>query len=485
MPFEKFSKSYFGSNYEKARINYESAVDREKSKFEREYPDADVNDFLFDADLNASGNVVRSFTRYVNEDGELFEITGYLFKKNYADTLYWKPRIWGTAGTIQPFVKNSSGLNVNSFKIYVTNDSFFDSNLPKLEIKNNENSNDYKDNPYLAALFAAYIATYSCGISTEHFVYNKKTPKIITSIASYHLYFHMKRFIMQPNKMSKYITREIETAVLNNKPVVYKWTREFHSGREQLGYWISKQPRGTIRDARVVMSKNNTGQLGISYMKRGSQTIGSLEDYKLFVASKSNGLTKTGQLLFRQSVESFVYCVLGAQANTRWPIVGKGAMSLQTQEVFKKLVNDTIIQSDPTVTISNMRKAIKDTNVVLNMVISPGIILIPSNLIILDKMEAGYNNVLKLATSGMKFGKNDDVNYFKPSEESESASSIPSSVSSEPRSVSEIPKRVSSEPKSVSKKLKSVSSEPKTNESQLILLITTIASGVLISKFVI
>ena len=60
MPFEKFSRSYFGSNYEKARRNYESAVDREKSKFEREYPDADVNDFLFDADLNESGNVIRS-----------------------------------------------------------------------------------------------------------------------------------------------------------------------------------------------------------------------------------------------------------------------------------------------------------------------------------------------------------------------------------------------------------------------------------------
>ena len=65
-------------------------------------------------------------------------------------------------------------------------------------------------------------------------------------------------------------------------------------------------------------------------------------------------------------------------------------------------------------------------------------------------MEAGYNNVLKLATSGMKFGKNDDVNYF----ESER-------VSEEPKSVSEEPKRVSEEPESVSEEPKSVSKEPK------------------------
>ena len=291
----------------------------------------------------------------------------------------------------------------------------------------------------------------------------------------------MRRFIRQPSKMSKYITQEIETTVLNNKPVVYKWTKKFHSGREQLGYWISKQPRGTIKDARVVMSRNNTGQIGISYMKRGAQTIRSLDDYKLFIASKSNGLTKTGQLLVQESIESFVYCVLGAQTDTRWPIVGRDAMSLQTQEVFKKLVNDTIIQSDHTVTISNMRKAIKDTNVVLNMVISPGVILIPSNLIILDKMKPGYNNVLKLAKKGMRFGKNDKVNYFKPSEES---GSVPTPVNTGPSSVPS-PASVNTESSPASKELKSVRSEPKMNESELILLVISAAGGTLISKFLI
>ena len=79
-----------------------------------------------------------------------------------------------------------------------------------------------------------------------------------------------------------------------------------------------------------------------------------------------------------------------------------------------------------------MRKAIKDTNVVLNMVISPGIILIPSNLIILKEMIPVYNNVLKLATKGMRFGKNDKVNYFEPSEESGSTSTVPTLVNTGP-----------------------------------------------------
>ena len=110
-----------------------------------------------------------------------------------------------------------------------------------------------------------------------------------------------------------------------------------------------------------------------------------------------------------------------------------------------------------------MRKAIKDTNVVLNMVISPGIILIPSNLIILDKMVAGYNNVLKLATKGMKFGKNDNVNYFEPSEESGSGSTSTSSI---PTSVNVRSTSSNTRPSPVSKEPKSVDIEPKMNESE-------------------
>ena len=106
--------------------------------------------------------------------------------------------------------------------------------------------------------------------------------------------------------------------------------------------------------------------------------------------------------------------MLGAQAKTRWPIVGKGAKSLQTQDVFYTIVKETIAQSDITITISNMRTAISSTNIVPNMAISPGMILVPSNLIIQKKKIPGYNNILTLATDKMKFGENTGINYKAP-----------------------------------------------------------------------
>ena len=444
----------------KVKRNLKEGPKEAKKRFLAKYPYANLSKFEFKVILKDNGDVDKYETYYKISDISGYDITSTTFQNNeeWKQNLYWQ-KPWGVRGTVQSFTENTSDMTVNSFKIYVTNDLFFNVDFPKFEIKNNEASNDYKDNSYLAALFAAYITTYTCGMSTEHFTYNEKTPKIITSIARYHLYYHMKRFLRQPNKMSKYITQEMKKLITDNKPEVFKWTREFHSGKEQLGYWISKQPRGSIRNAKVVMGNGNSGQLGISYMKKGAQTIKSLEDYKIFIATKSDGLTKTGRLLFQQSVESYVYCVLGAQANTRWSIVGRGALSLQTQEVFKKLVNDTIIQSEQTVTIANMRKAIKDTNVVLNTAISPGVILIPSNLIILDKMEVGYNNVLKLVASGMKFGKNDEVNYVKP----------------------ETPKASASEPKASA-------SAPEVSLKgylDVYLLAITLISGTLISRFIV
>ena len=102
--------------------------------------------------------------------------------------------------------------------------------------------------------------------------------------------------------------------------------------------------------------------------------------------------------------------MLGARVRTRWVIVGMGAKSYQTQVIFRQIVKEAIVQSNDAVLISNMRSAIKGSNVVLNMAIIPGVMLIPSKLLILDKPIEGYNNVLTIAKKSMQFGKNEDLN---------------------------------------------------------------------------
>ena len=216
-------------------------------------------------------------------------------------------------------------------------------------------------------------------------------------------------------KMSPYITNDIKRGIQQNIPHKRIWVHKFERTRAEINYWHSHHAnKHNIRNYRYRMSANNTGVLGIEYEEVSKVVNDSDNDWMKFIKDDSDGLTKTGQILLQSAIESYVYSVLGAQAQTRWPIVGQGAKSLQTQQIFHRLVQDTVAQDNPSEAISDMRKAIQDTNVVLNMAITPGIILIPSNMIILKNKVEGYNNVLTIATNAMKFGVNTKVNYVAP-----------------------------------------------------------------------
>ena len=135
MSFGKFSTSYFGNNYKKAERNYRNGIAMEKFKFQRKYPNADISKFVFNADLSKTGDLLTTTTKYRNNNGELFDITGYLFKKNYLDTLHLVPKIWDVGGTVQPFVlaPNTLPYDVNKLIIYVNNKVGFWCNFEALE----------------------------------------------------------------------------------------------------------------------------------------------------------------------------------------------------------------------------------------------------------------------------------------------------------------------------------------------------------------
>ncbi|CAB3986790.1 Hypothetical predicted protein [Paramuricea clavata] len=186
--------------------------------------------------------------------------------------------------------------------------------------------------------------------------------------------------------------------------------RLFPRKHRNIHYGLPVSERKRIRRQKYRLTKYGGSFIEYEYLT-GRSPFDVENDYKTLIPKTSRGLTKVGQKLFQQSIEAFVYSVLGAQAKTRWSITGQGATSLQTQEVFRKVVKDTIVQYDVTVTISDMRTAIANTHVVLNFAIMPGLILIPSDLRILAKPIPGFSNVLTVAKNGMTFGKNEKVNY--------------------------------------------------------------------------
>ena len=107
--------------------------------------------------------------------------------------------------------------------------------------------------------------------------------------------------------------------------------------------------------------------------------------------------------LINQSIESYLYCILGAQARTKQSIYSNRASALDTQQEFRSIVEDSIINYNVSTWINNMNGSITGTNVVLNLAIWPNLWLILSNLNILKNPIKSYNNKLRVVRTNMKF----------------------------------------------------------------------------------
>ena len=123
-----------------------------------------------------------------------------------------------------------------------------------------------------------------------------------------------------------------------------------------------------------------------------------------------NGLSQAGMARLNQSIEAFVYCILGAQVNVRSSILGEFGGAKEAQREFLILMEDAIRQPDLSKSIQRFQLAIDEAKVRLDLAISPGTWLMPSNLALNTQSTVGYNNNLKKATGNMKLGVNSDVN---------------------------------------------------------------------------
>jgi hypothetical protein len=125
-----------------------------------------------------------------------------------------------------------------------------------------------------------------------------------------------------------------------------------------------------------------------------------------------------------------------------------------------------------------MRKAIDDTNVRLDLAVSPGVILMPSNMIILEKGVAGFNNILTIAsTDTMSFGKN-DVNEQRKAGRPTTSPDRKGPASPDPVSGDQ---KTSKTPKTSPPASKVV---PNVSMGSVVLLPTTAVLGVLIARYI-
>ena len=129
-----------------------------------------------------------------------------------------------------------------------------------------------------------------------------------------------------------------------------------------------------------------------------------------FAPNTASGLTQAGLAQINQSIEAFVYCILGAQVNVRSSILGSGGRAREAQSELLVLVQDAIRQPDLAKSVQRYQLAVDQAKVKLNLAVARLAWLMPAQMIINTASTVGYNNKLKQAVSGMKLGVNNEVN---------------------------------------------------------------------------
>ena len=132
--------------------------------------------------------------------------------------------------------------------------------------------------------------------------------------------------------------------------------------------------------------------------------------YEYFLCPVSHGLTSAGLSRINQSIESFCYAILGSQVDVRSSISGSQGSAIETQRQFLSMVEDAIRNPDISKSVQRFQLAIESAKVRLDLAISPGLWLLPSEMVVNSESVVGYNNKLKKATSFMRIGVNSDLN---------------------------------------------------------------------------
>jgi len=131
--------------------------------------------------------------------------------------------------------------------------------------------------------------------------------------------------------------------------------------------------------------------------------------YDWFALNIGTGLTQVGLLRINQSIEAYVYCIMGSQVNLHSSILGQGSRAKKVLREFLAMVEEAITQTNLAVSVQNYQNSLDQAKVRLNLAVCPGTWLLPARMIINIENIVGYSDKLKQAFAGMKLGISNGV----------------------------------------------------------------------------
>ena len=274
--------------------------------------------------------------------------------------------------------------------------------------------------------FAVWCATTGCGVSVEDHLTNNDA--MILSVYRFHVYYQVRRVL---DEMQAPLTQDQAWYATNNpynRRAYERICSEFgvsphadwrvkgpnHGLGRVYEYWTRAgyhpvDDDGEYNPREMSFTKTTTNEvLHVDFIKQDS-TIPD-EAWRTFLLKKSNGFTRPGVERLNDSIRTYVWAILGAQAQTRTGILGSGT-AFDAQKQFLVNIEDAISSPvDLPSAISRYQTVLQYAGSEVNFVFGTGLYMAPSNMLLHVGSISGYNNKIVIATSDQTLGLNSGLN---------------------------------------------------------------------------
>jgi len=263
--------------------------------------------------------------------------------------------------------------------------------------------------------FAIHCATTGCGVSyADHMNHPNQ---LVKSVYRFHVYFQFRRVLSELqvplptdsnfNPFNSRINMKAYERLCNefniDSKTAFRQAQDKNHGMGTLYLW------GVHRRYNYDWWPPNT-----SFSCGARVVLGSIEQIHMyawttFILDKSEGLTRPGLERINDSVQTYVWCLLGAQAQTRSSIIGGTGFDAQKQ--FLANLEDSINSAvDLPSSIKHYQDVLHYARSKVDFAIGHGLYMLPSNMQLQIGTITNYNNNIIIAGDDVLLGKNESVN---------------------------------------------------------------------------
>ena len=339
-----------------------------------------------------------------------------------------------------------SKTDFTSQTIHISNTDTFGIDLPDLfenyvvpHVQSDEVYNDWNSNPMQfwqnQLNFVIWCSTSGCGVSYDHL---QHTDSRIKSFYRFHVYYLCRRLLKEMScptpfqnhydafnnniDMSAYgdICHRFHVSQKSN------WKQHVNTHSNCLGTAYAGNSivldgnydtsslhniNKGYTDATVMAfgpNQPHAARYTVTHLAQGKQVVGA---WRGFIIPQSEGLTDIGTETLNDSMRTFVYCILGAQTQTKTSFSTPGT-SLDAKRQFLSILEDCInAPVDLQSSLNRYQDSLQYARSKVDFVVGQNVYMMPTDLNLRIGTHIGYNNEIQIAPkTTTALGTNDYFN---------------------------------------------------------------------------